>query len=152
MAALKEVIGSVGYAGALLFNETTGHLVDGHARREDAAAAGVAAVPVLIGSWSEAEERLILATLDPIGAMATRDAEQLAALLPPLQEFTVAEDLGALTALLASMAGDAAVRDLSAQLGNRVYQIVIECSDEAQQRQLFDEAEARGLVCRLLTL
>lgn len=151
MAALGEVIGSVGWAGAMLYNETTARLVDGHGRLE--LVEPTALVPVLIGRWTETQERLILATLDPIAAMASSDAEQLAALLPPLQEFAHAEDLGALEALLATLAGgDGAVRDLSAQLGQRVYQVVIECADEAQQRQLFDEVEARGLTCRLLTL
>jgi DNA modification methylase len=76
MAALRDVIGEVGWAGALLFNETTGRLLDGHARKK---LGGL--VPVLIGAWSEEQERTILATLDPLAAMAEADGPALEALL-----------------------------------------------------------------------
>src|SRR5688500_8855382 len=42
----------VGWAGACLYNERTGRLIDGHARRN--AVDPSTPVPVLIGSWSEA--------------------------------------------------------------------------------------------------
>ena len=79
ITALKGVLSEVGWAGALLYNETTQHLIDGHARKQVTPSGE--RVPVLIGSWSEAEEALILATLDPLAAMAEADAEVLAALL-----------------------------------------------------------------------
>src|SRR3990172_1303597 len=60
--ALETALREVGWAGALLYNEVTGRLIDGHLRRE---VAGDAEVPVLIGSWTEEQERLILASLDP---------------------------------------------------------------------------------------
>lgn len=37
LAALKDVIDRVGWAGALLYNERTKRLIDGHARKEIAA-------------------------------------------------------------------------------------------------------------------
>jgi 3'-phosphoadenosine 5'-phosphosulfate sulfotransferase (PAPS reductase)/FAD synthetase len=67
---LSAVMSEVGWAGSLLYNEQTGNLIDGHARREEAIAKGEKEVPVLIGSWSLEEEHKILATLDPIAAMA----------------------------------------------------------------------------------
>jgi len=81
LAALSDVIAEVGWAGACLFNERTGRLVDGHARQKIALKNGTKKVPVLIGSWDEATEAKILATLDPIAAMATADAKALEALL-----------------------------------------------------------------------
>jgi len=77
VSALRDVIDQVGWAGTLLFNERTKRLIDGHARKE--LWKGKGKVPVLIGSWSEAEEKLILATLDPLSAMATTDTGKLAA-------------------------------------------------------------------------
>src|SRR4051794_23230836 len=68
VAALSAVIEEVGWAGALLYNERTGRLIDGHARKE--LFEGKGKVPVLIGSWDEVAERKILATLDPLGALA----------------------------------------------------------------------------------
>jgi Domain of unknown function (DUF4417) len=79
IAGLDALIDSVGWAGALLFNEATGRLVDGHARR--ARSLGRGPVPVLIGSWTEAQEKLILAYLDPTGWTAVGDRAKLDALL-----------------------------------------------------------------------
>jgi DNA modification methylase len=66
---LKSVIAEVGWAGAALYNERTGHLIDGHARRDLAIKNGES-IPVLVGDWSENDERKILASLDPIAGMA----------------------------------------------------------------------------------
>lgn len=81
-AALAELVGEVGWAGACLFNERTGRLIDGHARRNlPAHLTDDGLIPVLIGSWSEAEEAKILATFDPVGGLAGTDAAALAALI-----------------------------------------------------------------------
>jgi hypothetical protein len=79
--ALTDVLGEVGWAGACLYNERTGRLIDGHARRKVAMDQGSERVPVLVGSWSEEQEAKILATLDPLAAMAEADAAKLDALL-----------------------------------------------------------------------
>jgi DNA modification methylase len=81
LTALADVIAEVGWAGACLFNERTGRLIDGHARRKIALDQGCERVPVLVGSWDEATEAKILATLDPISAMAEADSAKLEALL-----------------------------------------------------------------------
>ena len=81
VSALADVIAEVGWAGACLFNERTKRLIDGHARREVAIKQGAKRVPVLVGNWTEEQERKILATLDPLSALAEADPEALAALL-----------------------------------------------------------------------
>ena len=80
--ALEAVIKEVGWAGAVLYNESTGHIIDGHLRREIAKRDRI---PVLIGSWTEEQERLILATFDPIAAMAQADKDKLLALLSSIE-------------------------------------------------------------------
>lgn len=83
---LESVIGQVGWAGALLYNETTGRLLDGHARKKlDPNLLVNGKVPVLVGSWEEDDERLILATLDPLGSMAQENEESLQTLLGKLE-------------------------------------------------------------------
>lgn len=72
-SAISAALEQAGWAGALLFNEKTGHLIDGHARKELSKPGEK--VPVLVGSWSEKQEALILATLDPLAAMAEADAQ-----------------------------------------------------------------------------
>lgn len=96
--ALKGVLAEVGWAGALLYNERTGRLIDGHARKQVAAKGQK--VPVLVGAWDEADERKILATLDPLGAMATADQASLLALLESVtfQDSAVGQMLEALAA------------------------------------------------------
>lgn len=69
----------VGWAGACLYNERTKRLIDGHARRS--VVDPHTPVPVLVGNWSEEAERKILATLDPVGAMAQGDADAYAKLI-----------------------------------------------------------------------
>jgi hypothetical protein len=73
----------VGWAGACLYNERTKRLIDGHARKS--VTDPTTPVPVLVGDWSEEAERKILATLDPVGAMAQGDAEAYAALVANVQ-------------------------------------------------------------------
>lgn len=82
VAALRESIADVGWAGALLFNERTNRLIDGHARRDNAEPTEL--VPVLVGNWDAQQERRILATLDPITALAEPDPEALGKLLEGL--------------------------------------------------------------------
>jgi hypothetical protein len=84
-AALSDVLGEVGWAGALLWNETTGRLVDGHLRLDVALREKREVVPVLVGAWAEADEAKILATLDPIAALATVDADALNSLMGEIQ-------------------------------------------------------------------
>src|SRR5262249_30683384 len=104
LAALGDVIAEVGWAGALLFNERTGRLIDGHARKKIARGK----VPVLVGSWSAEQEKTILATLDPIAAMAEADKESLEALLGGVQS-----ESAAVTELLQQLAQDNGVLPLA---------------------------------------
>lgn len=79
--AIRGSLNEVGWVEEVMVNRVTGNLVDGHARVEEAIRDGAATVPVRYVELTEAEEELILATLDPIGALALRNEEQLSALL-----------------------------------------------------------------------
>lgn len=79
--ALKGAISEVGWSGALLYNERTERLIDGHARKK----ISKGLVPVLIGDWSEEDEKKILATLDPLGALAEANKDALGKLLHDLE-------------------------------------------------------------------
>jgi hypothetical protein len=79
--ALRGVLDEVGYADAVLVRELDDGrlmLVDGHLRTESTPEADV---PVLILDVNEEEADKLLATLDPLAAMATTDAVQLEYLL-----------------------------------------------------------------------
>jgi len=78
--ALTSVLQQVGYADALLARETPEglELIDGHLRAE---ITPEQEVPVLVLDVDQEEADLILATLDPLAAMAEADGEALEALL-----------------------------------------------------------------------
>jgi hypothetical protein len=97
--ALAGALGEVGWVAEVLVNRTTGNVVDGHLRIELALARHEPTVPVTYVELSDDEERLVLASLDPLAAMATAEQEQLAALLAGLEP---ADD--ALRALLDDLA------------------------------------------------
>jgi hypothetical protein len=79
--ALRGSLGVVGWVQRIIVNRTTGHVVDGHARIEEAISAGAPNVPVLYVELTAEEEDLVLASLDPIGAMAGTDQAKLVELL-----------------------------------------------------------------------
>jgi ParB-like chromosome segregation protein Spo0J len=81
--ALRESLGRVGWVDVVKVNTVTGNVVDGHARVEEALTKG-GTVPVLYVELEPDEERFVLATLDPISAMAEYDAEVLEQLLEGL--------------------------------------------------------------------
>lgn len=79
--ALRGVLAEVGYAGALLAREADDGglvLIDGHLRAETTPDMEG---PVLVLDVNEAEADKLLATIDPLGAMAEADAGKLDSLL-----------------------------------------------------------------------
>ena len=98
-AALRDVLGSVGFVAQVIVNRRTGHLVDGHLRVEEALSHGQPTIPVLYVDLDPAEEALVLASLDPLAAMAGTDDEKLRALLAD-----ISVDSDALAAMLAELA------------------------------------------------
>jgi ParB-like chromosome segregation protein Spo0J len=84
--ALSGVLGEVGVVQGVVFNKRTNRLIDGHLRVEVAIKNKEPTVPVTIVDLSEQEEDLILATFDPIGAMAEADADALEELVAGLPD------------------------------------------------------------------
>lgn len=83
--ALRGVLAEIGFAGAeLVFETADGELmlVDGHARAE---VVGESEVPVLVLDVTPEEADKLLATFDPLGAMAGADSVKLDQLLREVQ-------------------------------------------------------------------
>ena len=104
-AALAGALAQVGWVAQVLVNRTTGHVVDGHLRVELAISRGEPTVPVAYVELSAEEERLVLATLDPLAAMAAAEKDALTALLAKLET----EDT-ALARMLAELADEHGIR------------------------------------------
>jgi DNA modification methylase len=78
--ALSAILGEIGFAGAILVRETDDGLeiIDGHLRQE---LIGAGEVPVLVTDLTAEESKLLLATYDPIAAMAEADSDILGELI-----------------------------------------------------------------------
>jgi hypothetical protein len=132
--ALRGILEEVGYAGALLARELPDgslELIDGHLR---AGTTPDAMVPVLVLDVDEHEAAKLLASFDPLAAMAEANGEALGALLRDVE--TGSE---ALAELFTQLAEDAGVIDLSdanpssAQMAVISYNLVFD-DDEQQQK------------------
>jgi len=83
--AITGVLDEVGWVQSVLVNRLTGNLIDGHMRVQLALRSGVEKIPVVYVELTPEEEDLILASLDPIGALAVPDAEKREELLASIQ-------------------------------------------------------------------
>ena len=100
--ALGAVLDEVGWVQNVIVNQRTGHVVDGHLRVALAISRGEASVPVVFVDLDENEEGLVLATIDPLSAMAGTDKDLLAQLL-----VETSADGADLIALLEQLGADA---------------------------------------------
>ena len=155
--ALKGVLAEIGYAGALVARELPDgslELIDGHLRAETTPEADV---PVLVVDLDDAEAARLLAVLDPLESLAGRDDEARAGLVREVEtsneavrrmlDDMLAESEAALTALSSPDAPEPDERPVGA-----LFQVVVECRDENEQREVFERLSSEGYKCRLLML
>ena len=144
--ALEGVLSQVGWVQDVIINRTTGHLVDGHLRCQVASRNGEETIPVVYVELSEAEEALVLASIDPIAAMAATDKEKLDALTAAIQS----ED-ERVNALIA----DIREREKIATAPDDSYSRKIEApiyepkGDKPSVKDLFDDTRAKELLAEI---
>lgn len=145
-AALRDLLTEIGYADALLARELPDGklmLVDGHLRKQSTPDAQV---PVLVLDVSEEEADILLATIDPLAAMAETDADRIKALVATLQT-----DSSAVQELLKRTVGDRVWEVLHPDELNQV-EVSPDRADELQTKwgteanQLW-QAGANRLIC-----
>ena len=154
--ALRGILAEVGYADALLARETKDGglmLIDGHLRAETTPDA---LVPVLVLDVDESEAAKILATLDPLAAMAGADADKLDELLRHVKTGSAA-----LHERLARLAAETGViipeeprqpAEAAEPALPTKFAIVVSCESEEQQLALLEQFETEGLECRALVV
>jgi hypothetical protein len=150
--ALRGILAEIGFADALLARELPDGrllLIDGHLRAETTPEQQV---PVLVLDLNEAEADRLLATLDPLCAMADNDHEALSRLVNEVdfESEAVRSMLAELTAGLKQAAETAVDVGSQAEAFQRRLSILIECRDEDQQRELLERFHNEGLTCRAL--
>jgi len=79
--AMEGVLDDIGWVQEITVNQNTGLVVDGHLRLDLALREGEPSVPIKIVDLTPAEEAAVLATLDPISAMAKTDKDKLKIIL-----------------------------------------------------------------------
>lgn len=149
--AIQGVLAEIGYADALIARELPDGslmLLDGHLRAETTPNQEV---PVLVLDLDEAEADKLLATLDPISAMAGKSDELYADLIAEMETSSAA-----VRELLDQTLGTA--EDLKAALPQTeaviptIFQIVVDCESEDEQRELYERFRGEGLKCKLINL
>lgn len=146
--ALRGILSAVGYVDALLARETPAGLqiIDGHLRAETTPDMEV---PVLVLDVTEAEADLILATFDPLGAMADADSEKLESLLAEIET-----DSEALQTMLDELAEESGIEVEEPEIVDPEPQI--DRAAELQKKwgtergQLWEITGPSGMVHRLL--
>lgn len=148
---LRGLLAEVGFAGAVLARELPDgslQLIDGHLRAETVG--GDTEIPVLVLDVSADEAAKILATYDPLGAMAGSDAAKLDELLRGVQ--TGNEAVASLIEQTLTAAGG--MPDVDEPAGVDIvperFQILIEFDTEAEQAEALDRLSAEGFKCRSL--
>lgn len=157
--AMRGVLAEIGYADALLVRQLAGgdlQLIDGHLRAE---LTPDALVPVLVLDLDEEETLKLLVTFDPLAALAEADATMLHGLLEEVR--TESEALTALLQSLAAVNPLGAVNPLDADVPSppngdllvpASFQVVVQCIDEDQQRDVYERLKAEGFQCRVQSL
>ncbi len=84
-SAVEGSLNTLGWVDVAIENKTTGHLIDGHERIENALSHGDEHVPFLLVELSPAAEAQALLSLDPIAAMAGHSDADVAALLAQIE-------------------------------------------------------------------
>jgi ParB-like chromosome segregation protein Spo0J len=147
--ALSGVLDQVGWVQSVLVNKRTGFVVDGHLRVALALRRNEPTVPVLYVDLSEDEEALVLATLDPIGALATADKEKLDELLRDVDTGSAA-----VQAMLSELAEREGIKDTDS--GAPVdtipeqWMVLVTCKGESEQIALIERMLSEGYECRAL--
>lgn len=110
--AMTGVLSEIGWIQDVIVNKVTGHIIDGHLRVELAMQRSEK-VPVKYVELSEHEEKIALASIDPIGALAEQDQAMLDDLIEDIG--TVEDD--DLSAFLDSMLSDGTDMDEAEEEG-----------------------------------
>lgn len=79
--AMQTALDKIGWIQDVIINKTTRHLIDGHLRVETAIRNKETEIPVKYVELTEEEEKIALATFDPLTMMAEQDDAMLKQLL-----------------------------------------------------------------------
>ena len=143
--AIENVLNDIGWVRAVLVNQRTGHVVDGHLRVSLAMSKGEPTVPVDFIDVTEEDERALLAVLDPLVGLAGTDATKLDELLAEVKASAsdnLKQTLGDLKRVTFT------ARDPFASDGPRIYTIVVNCRTPEERTALMERLTQEGVACK----
>lgn len=154
-SAMDGVLSEIGWVQGVIENVRTGNLIDGHLRVEEAMKLGEETiVPFVQVDLSEEEEKKILLVLDPIGALATMDAENFLELADSVDLHS-----DALQELIAEMSKDQTTEsDNEPNLNDpdfnyeNQFGVIVECDGEDHQKEVFDSLTAQGFKVKVVVV
>lgn len=156
--ALRGILAEVGNVAPIIARKLPDgkyQIVDGHLREETLPGEFVQILEV---DLTDEEVDKVLVTFDAIGDLAGRDQDQLDGLLAEME--TQSEGL---QALFDQLAGEVAEQD-AADDGEtpaaeppdvpieEIFQVIVECQGEDDQRTVFEHMREKGYRCRAMTL
>lgn len=145
---LADLLQEIGMADALLVRELHDgrlQLLDGHLRAETC---GDQLVPVLMLDLDDAEAAKLIASLDPLASLAESDQ---AAWDNLRQSFVTDSD--ALERMFQQMFSRASEEEFAPEKSlDQSFSLMVECRDEADQRDLYERLVGEGFSCRVLTM
>ena len=153
-AAMREVLDRVGWAGAVVVNAVTGHILDGHLRHELALERGEEVVPCYVVERTPAQERVVLGTFDSLAEWAEADAGKFAELRGQVAESF--EDLSGEVEAMFAVTQQEAVKAEHAEAARHKelggWWVMVECGDERTQETVWGLMSGEGREVRVLTL
>lgn len=153
--ALLGLLAEIGYADALLARQLPDgslELIDGHLRAE---VTPQMEVPVLILDLDESEAAKLLALHDPLAELAGTDRDVLGELLADVETESAAVRavLDEILAEPSGVPGGEPGEDLPPEVAiGEMFQVLVECNDEDQQRVVYERMTGEGFHCKLLTV
>ena len=148
---LKGVLAEIGYADALIVREMPDgalQLIDGHLRAETTPEQ---TVPVLVLDLEESEADKLLTLLDPLAGLAGTNHDLLSELIENFEteNAAVRRMLDEMLSKSTELPEPDELKDLPIP---NLFQILIECGNEDEQRELFERFHADGLKCKILNI
>lgn len=151
VAAVAASIYEFGFKVPIVI-DAAGVIIAGHTRAKAAEQLGLQVVPCIVADDLNAEQSKAFRLADnKVGELADWDFDKLDAEMAQLQE------MGFYMAAFGFETDDSEAdaqkerEDLSDKV-NAIYEVIVECSDEFEQEEIFTRLCGEGLQCRVLTL
>jgi len=145
---LVKIIKYNGWRSPIIVSNRSGYIVKGHARYEAAKKLKLKEVPVIYHDYDSDEKEYADMTADnEIARWSDLDMDAVINKLGDMPDFDT-EVLGIKKFVVEDPEKETSVKDI---LDEEQYLILIECSDELEQQDLFQEFQTREIKCKLMS-